>query len=301
MVSVPFPRHTRDVARRDTNALLLTLDRVARSRADSCLRAGISVGNLFRDKSCDAHLGETLVSNVTQGSLIPHTTSSFVWHTNCFVTLFHFHAASTIGRVTPLLEIGVTDVHSSWSKLWLNWFLAAGSTSGRGGNTTGGTSSKSGARFPRKCSNVFNRLSTPFCQWSALHSTHFKSLVVDSNTMTVVLPMLTKPHSLRPLDIQYHVRVVRTVLEPQDSFSKFQTFFMHSFAKQPLVACAAIRALHVLGDDVRHTLHQPSHHRVLTGNVAIELALQNQQMYPQHTLLFARRPKPEWLEGIDLS
>ena len=53
----------------------LSLDRVARSRADSCLRARVSVGNLFRDKFCDAHLGgcEMLISNVTHGSLNPVT------------------------------------------------------------------------------------------------------------------------------------------------------------------------------------------------------------------------------------
>ena len=37
------------------------------------------------------------------------------------------------------------------------------------------------------------------------------------------------------------------------SLSKFQTFFVHLFAKQPLVACTANRTLHVLRHDVLHT------------------------------------------------
>ena len=66
---VTFARRIRDVARQDSNALLLSLARVARSRGDNCLRAGISVGNLFRAKFCDALLGggETLISKVTHG------------------------------------------------------------------------------------------------------------------------------------------------------------------------------------------------------------------------------------------
>ena len=243
--------HTRDVARWDTDALLISLDRVARSRADSCLCAGISV----------------VISNVTHGSLNPVTTSSCVWHTISFVTFSHLHASPTIGRSPPLLRIGMADVHSSWG-LWLNWYSCSWfDIWKRRQHHQWHIIEKWRRVLPRNCSNISQRQSTPsFCQ----------------RTSRTWPPTATKPHA--PPGIQHHVRVVRTVLAPQDSLPKFQSFSMHLFARQPVIACTAIRSLHVFGHDVRHTLHQPSHHKVLTGNVAIELALQSQQVYPEHTL-----------------
>ena len=57
VVSVVFARHARDITGRDTTGLLLSLEWVARSRADSCVCAEITVSNLFRDECFDALFG----------------------------------------------------------------------------------------------------------------------------------------------------------------------------------------------------------------------------------------------------
>ena len=108
MLSVTFALHTRDVGRRDTNTFLLTLDQVARSRADSCFCARIAVGSLFRNKLCDPLLDgcESLVSNVTQGSQsVDNSFCDLIPSTRIFDNWTCLH---------PLLEIGAADVHSSW-------------------------------------------------------------------------------------------------------------------------------------------------------------------------------------------
>ena len=91
MVSVIFAQLTRAITRRDTTGRLLSLGRVARSRDDSCVRAGITVRNLFRDKFGDARL-DGCESNVTRGSLNSVKTSSCVWNTSNFMTLSRLHA-----------------------------------------------------------------------------------------------------------------------------------------------------------------------------------------------------------------
>ena len=226
MISVTFARYTQYVTRRDTNALLLSLDRSARSSADACLRAG-SLSAIF-----SAIISVTRISNVIHGSLNPVATSSCVRHTSSLVTFFSSACISDNWMCNPTsrgqhggctLFLGQTLVEPVFLQL---------------------------VRHLEEASNISKRLSTPsFCQWSALYSTHFKNLVVDSNTM-MGCPQRRPSHTSF---IQYHVRVIRTVLTPQDPLSKLQTFFMHMFAKQPLVACSAIRTLRVLGHDVRHS------------------------------------------------
>ena len=251
------------------------------------MRARISFSNLVLEKLCEALLGvcETRISNVSHGSLNPVATSSCMWYTSSFLTSSHLHASPTIGRVPQLLEISMANVHSSWCKLWLSWYSGSWFVIWERRQHNRWYSIKKRRRvLPRDCSDVSKRFSTPsLCQWSALYCTNFKNLIVDSDTMMDCAPA-TKPHSLRPSGIKNHVLVIRSMSAPPDSLTKLQTLFVHLLAKQALVACSAIRTLHVLGHDVCHTLHQPSHHGVLTGNVALQLAFQSQQMYPEHTL-----------------
>ena len=75
-----------------------------------------------------------------------------------------------------------------------------------------------------------------------------------------------------------------TMLAPQDPFSKLEAFHMQLCTELSFVTSAAIRTVQVFGRNVRHALHQPGHHRVLTETVTVQLALQSQWMYYEETL-----------------
>ena len=168
--------------------------------------------------------------------------------------LFHLHGSPTTGRVHPLLEIGLADVHSSWAQILFELaFLQLVSHLGDAA-TPQVTLHREVA--PGSSTGLLECFHTLFCQWSALHSTHFKNLVVDSNTMLgcanddqATLPLPTKhpmPRSFQKND----ACATRLALQTPD------LLHMHLLAKQPLATCWAIRTLHALGQDVRHTLHK---------------------------------------------
>ena len=233
-----------------------------------CVRESLSA--IFSEtKFCDAHLGgcETLVSNVTHGPLIPLTTGSFVWHSGSFVTSSHPHSISdnwtctttsrdryggcTLFLVQTLAEL----VSCSWLDIWKRrqhhwWHFIE----------------KWRPVLPRNCSNLsqetLDTIVLPMVGVAqhALQEPR-RSQQYDDGLYS---RKLTKPHSLRPLDIQCHVRVVRTVLAPQDSALQIPDL------RHALVCQTTSRSLyghpctlHVLGHDVRHTFHQPSHHKVV--------------------------------------
>ena len=74
-----------------------------------------------------------------------------------------------------------------------------------------------------------------------------------------------------------------TMLASQDPFSKLQAFRIHLCTELSFVTSAATCTVQVFGRNVRHALHQPDHHRVLTETVTVQLALQSQQMYSEQT------------------
>ena len=78
--------------------------------------------------------------------------------------------------------------------------------------------------------------------------------------------------------------VMGTMLASQDSFSKLQAFRIHLCTELSFVTTAATCTVQVFGRNVRHALHQPGHHRVLTETVTVQLALQSQWMYYEETL-----------------
>ena len=75
-------------------------DGIPLDSSDRCVRARITVSNLFHDKFCDALL---------HGSIYSVTTSRCASH-----TLSHLHASCTVGRVPPLHHVlrSVWRVHT---------------------------------------------------------------------------------------------------------------------------------------------------------------------------------------------
>ena len=109
------------------------------------------------------------------------------------------------------VEICVAGVHSTWSKLWLNWCSCSRAP---------GFSTELLERIPKTPDTIFRTMvgvAQHALQEPRQSQQHDDGL--NSNGDQATLPL--------PIGILHHAR---TVLAPQDSLSELHTFFMHVFA-----------------------------------------------------------------------